>query len=77
MSGGAGADTYHTVTGAGVDVVLDFNYAEGDRVQLMLGATYTRSQVGADTVVDLGGDDRLILVGVQLASLGADWIVVL
>ena len=77
ISGGGGADTYHTVTGAGVDAVLDFNYAQGDRVQLMLGATYTGSQVGADTVVDLGGGDRLILAGVQLASLGTDWIVAL
>jgi serralysin len=75
VSGGAGADTFHIFAGAGLDVVLDFSYAEGDRVQLPPGATYIASQVGADTLIELGGDDRMILTGVQLASLGADWIV--
>ena len=45
--------------------MLDFNLAEGDRVKLDPGTTYTVSQVGADTVIDMGGGNEMILVGVQ------------
>jgi serralysin len=37
-------------------------------------AHYTLSQSGADTIVDLGGGDQLVLAGVQLASLPSGWI---
>jgi len=73
-SGGAGADTFHFSQDAGVDRVLDFRYAEGDRVQLDPGTTYTLHQVGGDTVIDTGGGNEMVLVGVQLSSLPADWI---
>ncbi|HEX3367094.1 NF038122 family metalloprotease [Phenylobacterium sp.] len=73
-SGGAGADTFHFSQDAGVDRVLDFNYAEGDRVQLDPGTTYTLSQVGSDTIVDTGNGNEMILVGVKLSSLPSDWI---
>jgi Ca2+-binding RTX toxin-like protein len=73
-SGGAGADMFHDSQDAGIDRVLDFTYAEGDRVQLDPGTTFTVSQVGADTVVDMGGGNQMILVGVTLASLPSDWI---
>jgi serralysin len=74
MSGGLGADTFHTFSGAGVDRVLDFHASEGDKVQVDVGTTYTVTQVGADTVVDMGAGDQLILVGVQLNTLPAGWI---
>ena len=74
MTGGAGADTFHTFSGAGIDKVTDFNAAEGDRVQLDQGTHYTVSQVGADTVIDMGNGDQMILVGVQLSSLPQGWI---
>lgn len=73
-SGGGGADRFHDSQDAGVDRVLDFHYAEGDRVQLDPGTTYTMSQVGADTVLDMGGGNQMILVGVTLADLPSDWI---
>jgi Ca2+-binding RTX toxin-like protein len=73
-SGGAGADTFHFSQDAGVDKVLDFNYAQGDRVMLDPGTTYTLSQVGADTVIDTGGGNEMILVGVKLSALPSDWI---
>ena len=73
-TGGSGADMFHTFAQAGIDKVLDFNYAQGDRVQLDPGTTYTASQVGADTVVDMGDGNQMILVGVTLASLPSDWI---
>ena len=73
-SGGAGADLFHTSQDAGIDKVLDFNLAEGDRVMLDPGTTYTVSQVGADTVIDFGAGSEMILVGVQLATLTPGWI---
>lgn len=74
VTGGAGADTFHVFAGAGLDRVTDFNPAEGDRVMIFSGAQYTLSQSGADAIVDLGGGDRMVLVGVQTSSLTGGWI---
>jgi Ca2+-binding RTX toxin-like protein len=74
ISGGTGADTFHSSSGAGLDRVTDFNATEGDRVQLDAGTTYTVSQVGSDTVIDMGNGDKLILVGVQASTLPQGWI---
>lgn len=74
VTGGAGADAFHSFSDAGLDRVTDFNAAEGDRVQLDLGSRYTLSQVGADTVVDMGGGNQAILVGITLANLPTGWI---
>ena len=55
--------------------MLDFNLAEGDRVQLEPGTSYSVAQVGADTVITLGASsDQVILVGVQMSNLTAGWI---
>lgn len=74
MTGGAGADSFHTFGEAGIDRVLDFNRAEGDRVQLDPGTTYTVAQVGADTVISMTGGGQMILVGVSMSSLTEGWI---
>ncbi|MBI1197111.1 MAG: hypothetical protein GC203_04535 [Phenylobacterium sp.] len=74
ITGGAGADRFHTFGAAGIDRVLDFHIAEGDRVQLDPGTVYTVSQVGADTVIDMTGGGKMILVGVQMSTLTGDWI---
>lgn len=74
VSGGAGADIFHTFQDAGIDRVLDFNRAEGDRVQLDPGTVYSVGQVGADTVIDMGGGNQMILVGVSMSSLTSGWI---
>ncbi len=71
ISGGAGADLFHGSQDAGIDRVIDFSVAEGDRVMLDPGTTYTLSQVGADTVLDMGGGNQMILVGVQASTLPA------
>jgi serralysin len=76
VSGGAGADTFHSFSGAGLDRIIDFSLAEGDRVQLDPGTAYTTKQIGADTVVDMGNGDQVILVGVQLSSLTGNWVIV-
>ena len=73
-SGGPGADLFHTFSGAGIDVVLDFNLAEGDRVMLDPGTAFTVSQVGADTVIDMHNGDQMTLAGVQMTTLTPGWI---
>ena len=74
LTGGPGADVFHTHGDAGLDVVTDFNRAEGDRVNVLPGAPYVVSQVGFDTVIDVGGGGRMVLLGVQMSSLTGDWI---
>jgi hypothetical protein len=56
--------------------VTDFNVSEGDRVRLDPGTIYTLGQVGADTVIDMGAGNQMILQNVQLASLPNGWITV-
>jgi Ca2+-binding RTX toxin-like protein len=72
--GGAGADIFHGSQDAGIDRILDFHLSEGDRVQLDPGTTYTLNQVGADTVLDMGAGNQMILVGVQMSTLTPGWV---
>ena len=74
VTGGAGADIFHGSQDAGIDRVMDFNFAQGDRVLLDSGTIYTLRQVGADAVIDMGGGHQMILVGVQAAALPVGWI---
>ncbi|MFM1958785.1 MAG: hypothetical protein RL588_302 [Pseudomonadota bacterium] len=74
ISGGAGADLFYSFSGAGIDRITDFSFAEGDRLKLEGSPSRTIAQVGADVIVDMGNGDQVILVGVSLASLGTGWI---
>jgi phospholipase/lecithinase/hemolysin len=74
ISGGEGADIFHTFAAAGFDRVTDFDAAEGDRVNLLAGTTYALAQLGADTIIDLGGGNLMVLAGVTLTTLPTDWI---
>lgn len=75
LSGGSGADTFVIFGEAGLDRITDFNASEGDRLRVEAGYTYAVDQVGADVVVTLSGGAQVVLVGVQLGSLPAGWIV--
>ncbi|PZQ54231.1 MAG: calcium-binding protein [Phenylobacterium zucineum] len=74
--GGSGADQFHSFGDAGIDRVMDFSLAEGDRVRLDPGTTYTLAQSGADTVISMNGGGQVILVGVSMTSLTGNWIFV-
>jgi len=74
MTGGAGADVFHSFGDAGLDRVTDFNLSHGDRIDP--GTTYAVSQVGADTVINMAGGGQVVLVGVAMTSLTGAWIVV-
>jgi Ca2+-binding RTX toxin-like protein len=73
LTGGGGADIFHAA--GGTDRVLDFSQAQGDRVLVDPGVHFTAAQVGQDTVIDLGGQGQMTLVGVQFTSLTNGWIV--
>ncbi|KQW71978.1 hypothetical protein ASE17_03640 [Phenylobacterium sp. Root77] len=75
ISGGGGADTFYSFVGAGIDRIVDFNRAEGDRVAIGGGAAYTVARVDGDVVITLDGDGQVILVGRSDVSLTGDWIV--
>ena len=72
--GGAGADLFHSFGDAGIDLVLDFHQAEGDRVMLDPGTVYQVTQEGADTVISMSGGAKMTLAGVTLANLTQGWI---
>jgi hypothetical protein len=68
LTGGRGADVFHSSAQAGLDLVVDFNAAEGDRIELDRGTAYTIRQAGADAVIEMAGT-RLVLKGVSAAAL--------
>ncbi len=73
--GGAGADQFNLISGAGVDRVMDFNAAEGDFVTIEGGLSYSLTFIGGDAVIDIGNGDRMTLVGISNAGqLGANWL---
>jgi Ca2+-binding RTX toxin-like protein len=74
-TGGSGADLFHGSQNIGLDEITNFSYAKGDRVELDPGTVVvSMTQVGANTVVDMGGGNQMILENVQLSSLPSDWI---
>jgi Ca2+-binding RTX toxin-like protein len=75
ITGGAGADTFHNGAGVARDLVTDFNLAEGDRVQIDAGLTYTAAQAGADVEVAVSNGDVIVLQGANLSALGGGWLV--
>jgi serralysin len=75
LAGGAGADHFAFHAGSGADVVVDFDSAAGDRIQLAPGAHYSLETVQEQVVIDLGHGDTVTLAGVAPAQLGSDWLV--
>ena len=75
LVGGAGADTFEFRPVGGLDRVLDFNAAEGDRVTILDGAPHTAVQRGEDVIISVAGGAEMHLMGVQLSSLPDGWIV--
>lgn len=64
LTGGGGADIFNTFSDAGLDTVLDFNLADGDRIRVEYGS-YNVYQSGADTHVDFGNGSMLVLKNVS------------
>ncbi|WP_416358150.1 calcium-binding protein [Aureimonas phyllosphaerae] len=69
LLGGGGADTFRFAANSGNDIIVDFNQAEGDRLDFQ-GQTFTVSEVNGSTVFDLSGGGTIVLQGVTPANLG-------
>ncbi|MGZ6014570.1 MAG: NF038122 family metalloprotease [Phenylobacterium sp.] len=73
-TGGAGPTLFHGSQNIGADEITNFSYAKGDRVELDPGTTFSVSQVGANTVIDMGGGNHMTLDNVQVSTLPSDWL---
>jgi serralysin len=74
LTGGAGADRFLLRVGGGQDWVSDFNSAEGDRIQIAPGLTYTVTSYQGQALIILSTGDSIGLTGVSTAQMG-DWLV--
>jgi Ca2+-binding RTX toxin-like protein len=82
LTGGAGADqfvfnpqeyaVYESETAFGADRVTDFSFADGDRLILETGTTYTVADLGSSIAIDFG-TGSVLLSGV--GDFSADMIV--
>jgi Ca2+-binding RTX toxin-like protein len=75
MNGGAGADRFGFALGGGADWVEDFNFSQGDRIQLAAGTVYTTGSVQGQALIYLSDGSVLGLAGVASSSFSADWVV--
>ncbi|MBP2314226.1 Ca2+-binding RTX toxin-like protein [Azospirillum soli] len=82
LTGGGGADVFvfgqrfAGGLGDGHDVITDFNAAEGDRIQLKGGLTYTLTANGAgDAVIVFSSNDDVTLAGVRRDQVQSIWFV--
>lgn len=74
LSGGLGADLFQFRAGSGVDLITDFSAAQGDRIALSKGASYSLHNGSGGMVLDFGAGDQVTLAGVA-AGTAPDWIV--
>ena len=72
--GGDGADRFNLIAGAGVDRVMDFGSAQGDRVIIEGGLTYALSFAGGDAHITLSDGSDMVLVGVSGAAQLGTWL---
>ena len=75
LYGEAGADRFVMLNTGGDDWVADWNFAEGDRIQLANGQAYTVSNVGGQAFISLGPTAGIGLAGVSFSSFSSDWII--
>ena len=79
LIGSSGADTFYFASGYAADTVFDFSHAQGDRINLTAFANVHNltqvmvrsSQVGVDSLTNLGGGDFVTLKNINLAGLVA------
>lgn len=71
LIGGGGADLFVFTAPSGTDTIADFNAAEGDRLQLAAGASYTVSDTAEGALVAFAGGGSVLLRGVLGGDVGA------
>jgi serralysin len=76
LTGGSGGDRFAFNPGSGVDLVSDFNFGEGDRIQLASGMTYTVAMAAnGDTMIVFADGGNATLAGIRSSQVSADWFV--
>lgn len=74
LIGGAGPDRFIISPGRGRDVVLDFSFAEGDRVLLFANTSYAFGSDGGSAAIILADGAALVLAGVLAGTPTSQWI---
>lgn len=74
LTGGAGADRFVLNAQTDADVVTDFLFAQGDRIQIATGAVWTVADAAGGALVSLG-TNSLLLQGVSAAQVNSGWFV--
>ena len=78
MIGGAGADTFYLAPGTGQDEIEDFNFANGDRIDIQAYGYTSVADIaanggsivsGADTVIAFGSGEQVTLRNLDISTL--------
>ncbi|WP_148219482.1 beta strand repeat-containing protein [Azospirillum sp. B510] len=78
LTGGSGADLFVFASGDGQDTITDFDAAQGDRIGLAAGQSYSvDTNANGDAVIVYGTSDIVTLVGIQPAAVSSTWFVTL
>jgi serralysin len=72
--GEAGADTFIFEQGWGVDEIMDFSFAGGDRLMLN-GQSYTIRDTAEGMALDLSGGGSIVLHGIEPSAFSAAFLV--
>ncbi|MGQ9370037.1 DUF4347 domain-containing protein [Azospirillum sp. ST 5-10] len=73
MEGNDGADTFVFGPLSGADTITDFSGAEGDRLQVAAGTTWTIADGDAGAVVVFSTGDQVTLTGVRAVDISDSW----
>ncbi|ESQ89545.1 hypothetical protein ABAC460_11760 [Asticcacaulis sp. AC460] len=74
LTGGALADIFLFQAGFKLDTIMDFNSAEGDKIQLSGLGSYTVTQSGTDVLVDFGSGNVITVITDAAANVSANII---
>ena len=70
-----GSDLFVFAKGSGTDVIVDFSFAAGDRLNLQGQAYQLGSFQDGSATLFLEGGSAIILQGVTQASFSADYLI--
>lgn len=75
LSGGTGADVFLIHGNSGADVILDFNFAEGDRLAIFDQSYSVSALSNGSALVSLSGGGTIVLSGVAATSVQGQFFI--